>query len=73
MSNIENYDGLCGIIHLYASSCKQVRCKYDFGHGGTHSWNNIKVAFTISSHCGRSKEQIAEEGFINSVNESLKK
>ena len=38
MSSLESYDGLCGIIHLNASSNQQVRCKYEFGHHGDHSW-----------------------------------
>jgi hypothetical protein len=40
MSAVENYDGLCGTIHLLASSDKQVRCSYEFGHHGPHSWDN---------------------------------
>jgi hypothetical protein len=40
MSTVENYDGLCGVIHRFASSDKQVRCSYEFGHSGPHSWAN---------------------------------
>lgn len=50
MSSVENYDGLCGIIHLASSSDRQVRCKYDFGHGGPHSWEKEIVEIVI--HAG---------------------
>lgn len=36
---IESYDGLCGIIHRGASSDCQVRCTYELGHSGKHSWD----------------------------------
>lgn len=33
------YDGLCGIPALYPTSeGRYVRCRYDFGHHGDHSW-----------------------------------
>lgn len=38
MSSLESFDGLCGIIAIGASSEKQVRCKYEFGHEGPHSY-----------------------------------
>ena len=41
--SVEDFDGLCGIIHLYASSSQQVRCKYEFGHGGPHSWTKTEA------------------------------
>ncbi len=47
MSHIESYDGLCGIIHLYASSDQRVRCKYEFGHSGSHSWEKVAVGLHI--------------------------
>jgi hypothetical protein len=47
MSSVENYDGLCGVIHLLASSEQQVRCKYEFGHHGPHSWAKEQVGFSI--------------------------
>jgi hypothetical protein len=47
MSSIENYEGLCGIIHLNSTSDQRVRCKYEFGHSGDHSWANKKVGLTI--------------------------
>lgn len=37
-ATVESYDGLCGIIYHYSTSDRQVRCKYEFGHGGPHSW-----------------------------------
>jgi hypothetical protein len=58
MSAVESYDGLCGIIHLYASSEKQVRCKYEFGHHGPHSWVKEKVSYNI---CGGITRQEVEE------------
>lgn len=71
MSTVENYDGLCGIIHLYASSSKQVRCNYEFGHHGPHSWENKKVAYHIS---GCTEDRWYEENqFIASVLDSMKK
>lgn len=39
MSTIESYDGLCGIIHLSSTSDQRVRCKYELGHTGPHSWD----------------------------------
>lgn len=42
MSSLESFDGLCGIIHLCATSDQQVRCKYEFGHSGPHSWDKIE-------------------------------
>ena len=38
MSSIESFDGLCGIICMYSTFDQQVRCKYEFGHTGDHSW-----------------------------------
>lgn len=38
MSSLESFDGLCGIIHVNSTSEQQVRCKYEFGHYGEHSW-----------------------------------
>jgi hypothetical protein len=67
MSSVENYDGLCGIIAPFASSNLQLRCEYETGHHGDHSWEKYREQFIISSHCGCSLEQIREEGFINSV------
>ena len=49
MSTVENYDGLCGIIHLASSSDKQVRCHHEFGHHGPHSWDKKKVGLSIQS------------------------
>lgn len=42
MSSID-FDGLCGIIHLCASSNQQVRCKYKFGHDGPHSFEGTEA------------------------------
>jgi hypothetical protein len=38
MSGLEDTDGLCGVIHRNATSSQQVRCKYEFGHEGPHSY-----------------------------------
>lgn len=48
MSSIESYDGLCGIIHLNSSSDQRVRCHFEFGHSGPHSWENKKVGLSIT-------------------------
>lgn len=48
MSATKDYDGLCGIIHLYSGSQKQVRCHYEFGHWGPCSFAKEKVHLTIS-------------------------
>ena len=65
MSTVENYDGLCGIIHLYASSDKQVRCTYELGHHGKHSWANKNVDYHIS---GCTEDRFYDEKkFIDSV------
>ena len=71
MSTVENYDGLCGIIHIYSSSSKQVRCSYEFGHHGQHSWAKARVAYVISG--GTEDRWYNENGFIDSVLASLKK
>lgn len=71
MSTVENYDGLCGIIHLHASSDKQVRCDYELGHHGAHSWANKKVALHIFGGC--INHHYAEDQFIASVLSSMKK
>lgn len=47
MSSVENYDGLCGVIHLNASSDQQVRCSFEFGHHGPHSWEKKQVGLHI--------------------------
>ena len=71
MSTVENYDGLCGVIHRYASSDKQVRCNYELGHHGSHSWAKKKVAFHI---CGCTDNRYyKEEMFEASVLASIKK
>ena len=49
MSAVESFDGLCGMIHRYAKSSKQVRCLHEFGHDGEHSWvkNELKQSGSI--------------------------
>lgn len=47
MSSIEDYSGLCGQIHLRSSSEKRVRCNYEFGHAGPHSWANKVIGLSI--------------------------
>jgi hypothetical protein len=49
--SIESYDGLCGIIHLYSSSDRRVRCKHEFGHSGPHSWEKVAVGLHIQAGC----------------------
>lgn len=38
MSALETFDGLCGIISYRSTFEQQVRCKYEFGHAGPHSY-----------------------------------
>ncbi len=38
MSSLETFDGLCGMIYIWATSDQQVRCKYEFAHAGPHSY-----------------------------------
>lgn len=38
MSGLESFDGKCGVIRPGSTSDQQVRCVYDFGHWGKHSW-----------------------------------
>jgi len=47
MSSIENYEGLCGQIHLHSSSDQRVRCNYEFAHSGPHSWEKKKFGLSI--------------------------
>jgi len=48
---IESFDGLCGLIATFASSSNQIRCKYEFGHGGPCSFEKYKSQFTLQSCC----------------------
>jgi len=45
MNETIDFDGLCGVIYMHASSDKQVRCKYEFGHGGPHSYEKNLPTF----------------------------
>ena len=67
MSSIENYDGLCGIIPSFADSSRQIRCKYELGHGGPCSFEKYRHQFRIWSHAGSFHRPDPEESFINSV------
>lgn len=49
MSSIESYDGLCGIIHRHANTDCQVRCSYEIGHHGKHSWEKLQLAMNFRS------------------------
>lgn len=71
MSTVDNYDGLCGIIHLHATSDKQVRCSYELGHHGKHSWANKSVAYHIFG--GTEDRWYQEKQFFASVMSSIKK
>jgi hypothetical protein len=71
MSNIENFDGLCGIIATFSSSDLQIRCHYEFGHGGPCSFQKYKDQFIIQTGCG-SAPVSSGESFIESVIESMK-
>ena len=65
MSTVESYDGLCGIIHLYASSDNQIRCKYEFGHYGPHSWHKTRVGLHIFG--GITRKEVEERAAKGSV------
>jgi len=69
MSSLESFDGLCGWIAPWARSDLQLRCVYDITHQGPHSWAKLKKHFVVSGcTCRyRSDEEIAEQGFLNSV------
>lgn len=71
MSTVESYDGLCGIIHPSASSDRQVRCSYELGHHGSHSWNKVRVAYHI--YGGTNNPYYRQDKFVESVLASLKK
>jgi hypothetical protein len=70
MSNIENYDGLCGIIPTFAHSGLQIRCKYELGHGGPCSFEKYRKQFWLQAGCF-SGPPLPEEGFLNSVLASM--
>lgn len=70
MSDIESYDGLCGIIAPFSSSDMQLRCKYDITHEGNHSWEKYRHHFIIQSSCGPGPADPQDE-FVNSVISSI--
>lgn len=85
MSSVESYDGLCGVIHLGASSDCQVRCTYEVDHYGPHSWEGKIITLSFyhrlpgwasswfDKYCGGYKaDPQRERGFINSVLRSKK-
>lgn len=65
MSTVENYDGLCGIISIYASSDNQVRCHYELGHHGPCSFRKHKHYFSIRAGAFHAPDP--ERKFIDSV------
>lgn len=75
MSSIEDYSGLCGIIPTFADSSRQIRCKYELGHGGPCSFEKYRSQFRIQSSCGsydswwynKKNEDGESNGFIESV------
>jgi hypothetical protein len=71
MSSVESFDGLCGIIHQYADSDKQVRCLYEFGHHGPCSWKEIKGLTLHFGSCCNSSARDPETQFVNSVMVSI--
>ena len=62
---IESYDGLCGICARFGSADLQLRCKYELGHVGAHSWEKYREQFAIRG-CTENRFY-AEEKFIESV------
>lgn len=58
MSACTDYDGLCGIHARGATSSKQVRCHYEFAHGGPCSWTTKKLMLTIFG--GITREEVIE-------------
>lgn len=77
MTNVENYDGLCGIIANFASSDLQLRCHYELGHGGPCSFKKYEHQFRCGSSCSideferwqleRRDDDGIQRGFIESV------
>jgi hypothetical protein len=65
MSNIENYDGLCGIIATFATSDMQLRCQYELGHSGPCSFEKYRSHFICMAGCYSTPTP--ERGFIDSV------
>lgn len=77
MNTVENFDGLCGVIADFATSDLQLRCKYEFGHEGKHSFEKYRSNFNITG--GSSLEEYEKwllnqkdddgikRGFIESV------
>lgn len=71
MSDIESYDGLCGIIPTFASSNIRVRCTHCLGHAGPCSFEKYRHQFQIIG--GTENRYYAEDKFVESVLASLKK
>ena len=71
MSSVENFDGLCGIIARFASSDLQLRCKYEFGHGGVCSFEKYKRYFIMQ--LGFSKEDYDKYLLNKEDNEGIKR
>lgn len=77
MSDIESYDGLCGIIAPFANSNVRLRCKYPIDHSGPCSFEKYKNNFMCGSHCGeddyikwllnKPDEDGVKRGFIESI------
>ena len=74
--SVEDFDGLCAIIPNWGGFDLQIRCKYEIGHSGDHSYEKYHKNFKIESSC-RSKSDIEilrekdedgiQRGFIEAV------
>ena len=69
--SVESFDGLCGIIATFACSDLQIRCTYDFGHGGSCSFEKHRHHFNVMGCTSRGVDH--ERGFIDSVLSHQKK
>lgn len=75
MSSTKDYSGLCGIIASFACSSRQIRCMYEFGHGGPCSFEKHRRKFIFYAGSFGNPRYLLEEkdedgiqqGFKNSV------
>ena len=59
---MNNFDGLCRIIWRHSRSDNQIRCQYEFGHGGKHSWQKAEDSTRfIGGTFGREENFITKE------------
>lgn len=83
MSALKSYDGLCGIISQYATSDRQLRCYFEFGHSGPCSYVKQEKVMCIRGCAGITISEIIERAQAGSpaaeamlqplINEAVKK